>query len=95
MTVKNYSSHLVKPKVNTKGIIFIIHNWNGLNKFKKSRADMQAEEGYIGVALDLLELRLSWIDLKIIEGEQVVFINKEKNLEQELIVNKQKQEKHQ
>ena len=50
---KDYSSYLVKPKGNTKGIIFIIHDWNGLNKYEKSRADMLAEEGYIGVALDL------------------------------------------
>ena len=46
--VKDYSSYLVKPKGNTKGIIFIIHDWNGLNKYEKSRADMLAEEGYIG-----------------------------------------------
>ena len=52
---KDYSSYLVKPKGNTKGIIFIIHDWNGLNKYEKSRADMLAEEGYIGVALDLFE----------------------------------------
>ena len=50
---KDYSSYLVKPKGNTKGIIFIIHDWNGLNKYEKTRADMLAEEGYIGVALDL------------------------------------------
>ena len=52
---KDHSSYLVKPKGNTKGIIFIIHDWNGLNKYEKSRADMLAEEGYIGVALDLFE----------------------------------------
>ena len=50
---KDYSSYLVKPKGNTKGIIFIIHDWNGLNKYEKSKADMLAEEGYIVVALDL------------------------------------------
>ena len=49
---KDYSSYLVKPKGNTKGIILIIHDWNDLNKYEKSRADMLAEEGYIGVALD-------------------------------------------
>ena len=52
---KDYSNYLVKPKGNTKGIIFIIHDWNGLNKYEKPRADMLAEEGYIGVALDLFE----------------------------------------
>ena len=31
---KDYSSYLVKPKGNTKGIIFIIHDWNGLNKYE-------------------------------------------------------------
>ena len=54
---KDYSSYLVKPKGNTKGIIFIIHDWNGLNKYEKSRADMLAEEGYIGVALDLFGVK--------------------------------------
>ena len=57
---KDYSSYLVKPKGNTKGIIFIIHDWNGLNKYEKSRADMLAEEGYIGVALDLF-----WVKAKL------------------------------
>ena len=54
---KDYSSHLVKPKGNTKGIIFIIHDLNGLNKYEKSRADMLAEEGYVGVALDLFGVK--------------------------------------
>ena len=57
---KDYSSYLVKLKGNTKGIIFIIHDWNGLNKYEKSRADMLAEEGYIGVALDLF-----WVKAKL------------------------------
>ncbi len=39
---KDYSSYLVKPKGYTKGIIFIIHDWNGLNKHEKSTADMLA-----------------------------------------------------
>ena len=30
---KDYSSYLVKPKGNTKGNIFIIHDWKGLNKY--------------------------------------------------------------
>ena len=54
---KDYSSYLVKPKGNTKGIIFIIHDWNGLNKYEKSRADMLAEEGYVGVELDLFGVK--------------------------------------
>ena len=83
---KDYSSYLVKPKGNTKGIIFIIHDWNGLNKYEKSRADMLAEEGYIGVALDLFGAEANWMDLKIIEGKQVFFIKIEKNLEKELRV---------
>ena len=52
---KDYSSYLVKPKGNTKGNIFIIHHCNGLNKYEKSRAEKLAEEGYVGVALDLFE----------------------------------------
>ena len=57
MDCKDYSSYLVKPKGNTKGIIFIIHDWNGLNKYEKSRADMLAEEGYVGEALDLFGVK--------------------------------------
>ena len=52
---KDYSSYLVKPKGYTKGNIFIIHDWNGLNKHEKSRADMLAEGGYISVAIGLFE----------------------------------------
>ena len=33
---KDYSSSLVKTKGNKKVIIFIIHDWNGLNKYEKS-----------------------------------------------------------
>ena len=50
---KDYSSYLVKPKGYTKGIIFIIHDWNGLDNYEKSRAEMLSEEGYLSVALDL------------------------------------------
>ncbi len=35
---KDYSRYLVKPKGNTKGIIFIIHDWNGLNKYEKIKS---------------------------------------------------------
>ena len=52
---KDYSNYLVKPDGNTKGFIFIIHDWNGLNKYEKSKVDMLAEKGYISVALDLFE----------------------------------------
>ena len=47
---------------------------------------MLAEEGYIGVALDLFEVEAKQMDLKIIEGKQVFFIKIEKNLEKELVV---------
>ena len=33
---KYYSSYLIKPMGNTKGTIFIIYDWNGLNKYEKS-----------------------------------------------------------
>ena len=39
---KDFSSYLVKPSKDAKGIIFIIHDWNGLNKHEKSTADMLA-----------------------------------------------------
>ena len=50
---KDFSSYLVKPNKDAKGIIFIIHDWNGLDNYEKSRAEMLSEEGYLSVALDL------------------------------------------
>ena len=39
---------------------------------------MLADEGYIGVALDLFEAEVKLMDLKIIEGKQVFFIKKKR-----------------
>ena len=66
---KDYSSYLVKPKGNTKGIIFIIHDWNGLNKYEKSRADMLTEKGYIPVALDLFGVKSKLDEFEVYRRE--------------------------
>ena len=49
---------------------------------------MLAEEGYIGVALDLFGAETILDEMKIIERKQVFFIKIEKNLEKELRVDK-------
>ncbi len=77
---KDYSSYLVKPKGNTKGIIFIIHDWNGLNKYEKSRTNMLAEEGYIGVALDLFGVKAKLDGFEDYRRETVFLYKKRKEL---------------
>ena len=83
---KDYSSYLVKSKGNTKGIIFIIHDLNGLNKYEKSRADMVAEEGYIGVALDLFGIKAKLDGFEDCRRETSFLYKNKKNLEKELRV---------
>ena len=78
---KDYSRYLVKPKGNTKGIIFIIHDWNGLNKYEKSRADMLTEEGYIPVALDLFGVKAKLDGFEDYRRETSFLYNNKKNLE--------------
>ncbi|MDY8107816.1 dienelactone hydrolase family protein [Fulvimarina sp. 2208YS6-2-32] len=37
----------------TKGLVLVIHDWDGLTDYEKQRADMLAEMGYDAFALDL------------------------------------------
>ena len=50
---KEFSSYVVIPEEKPKGVIFIIHDWNGLTDYEKKRANSLAEEGYISIAVDL------------------------------------------
>ncbi|MFN4099203.1 MAG: dienelactone hydrolase family protein [Pararhodobacter sp.] len=37
----------------SRGIVLIVHDWDGLNDYERTRAQMLAAEGYTAVALDL------------------------------------------
>jgi dienelactone hydrolase len=50
---KTFSAHLEKTEAASKGIVFIIHDWDGLTEYEVSRAKMLAGLGYDAVAIDL------------------------------------------
>ncbi|WP_438995941.1 dienelactone hydrolase family protein [Candidatus Puniceispirillum sp.] len=49
---KNFSAHLEKSN-SSKGTVFIIHDWDGLTDYEKSRAKMLSELGFDAIAVDL------------------------------------------
>ena len=50
---KNFSAYLEKSAATSKGTIFIIHDWDGLTDYEKSRAKMLSDMGYDAIAVDL------------------------------------------
>ena len=50
---KKFSAHLEKSISASKGTIFIIHDWDGMNDYEKSRAKMLSEMGFDAIAVDL------------------------------------------
>lgn len=50
---KRFSAHLEKSVSSSKGTVFIIHDWDGMNDYEKSRAKMLSEMGFDTVAIDL------------------------------------------
>jgi dienelactone hydrolase len=50
---KTFSAHVEKATSAPKGTIYIVHDWNGLDDYEKTRAAMLAEQGYNAVAIDL------------------------------------------
>ena len=50
---KTFSAHVEKAAAAPKGTIYIVHDWNGLDDYEKTRAAMLAEQGYNAVAIDL------------------------------------------
>jgi len=50
---KTFSAHVEKAASAPKGTIYIVHDWNGLDDYEKTRAAMLAEQGYNAVAIDL------------------------------------------
>ena len=50
---KNFSAYLEKSTATSKGTIFIIHDWDELTDYEKSRAKMLSDMGYDAIAVDL------------------------------------------
>lgn len=50
---KKFSAHLEQAASGSKGTVFIIHDWDGVNDYEKSRAKMLSEMGYDAIAIDL------------------------------------------
>jgi len=50
---KSFQAYVVSPSTPSKGKVFIVHDWDGLNDYEKGRANQLAALGYEAVALDL------------------------------------------
>lgn len=50
---KSFAAHVEMTDAEPKGTVFIVHDWDGLTDYEKSRAKMLAELGYNAVAIDL------------------------------------------
>jgi dienelactone hydrolase len=48
-----YEGYFAKATSDSKGLVLIIHDWDGLNEYEQRRADMLAELGYDAFAADL------------------------------------------
>ncbi len=48
-----FEGYRAEAKGDSKGLVVIIHDWDGLNEYEKKRADMLADMGYDAFALDL------------------------------------------
>jgi dienelactone hydrolase len=50
---ENFEGYRSAAKGETKGLVLIIHDWDGLTKYEAQRADMLADMGYDAFAVDL------------------------------------------
>jgi dienelactone hydrolase len=48
-----YAGYYAAPSADAKGLVIIIHDWDGLDAYEEKRADMLAELGYAAFAVDL------------------------------------------
>lgn len=48
-----YEGYAAKAKVTSKGLVIVIHDWDGLTDYEVQRANMLAEMGYDAFAVDL------------------------------------------
>ncbi|MFW5834224.1 MAG: dienelactone hydrolase family protein, partial [Pseudomonadota bacterium] len=49
----DYDGYLALPEGDARGLIVIIHDWDGLGAYEERRAEMLAELGYAAFAVDL------------------------------------------
>lgn len=49
----NFEGYSAPAKGTSKGLVLIIHDWDGLTEYEEKRADMLAEMGYDAFAVDL------------------------------------------
>ena len=49
----NYEGYAAKAEGTSKGLVLVIHDWDGLTGYEEKRADMLAAMGYDAFALDL------------------------------------------
>lgn len=50
---KSYEGYSAKASGASKGLVIVIHDWDGLDKYEEMRADMLAKMGYDAFAVDL------------------------------------------
>lgn len=48
-----YEGYMAAPEEGSKGTVLLIHDWDGLTDYERTRADMLAEMGYTVFAADL------------------------------------------
>jgi dienelactone hydrolase len=48
-----YAGYYAAPSAEAKGLVIIIHDWDGLDAYEEKRADMLADLGYAAFAVDL------------------------------------------
>ena len=48
-----YAGYYAQPEGEAKGLVLIIHDWDGLDAYEEQRADMLADMGYAAFAVDL------------------------------------------
>lgn len=48
-----FKGYVTKPAGTSKGLVIVIHDWDGLTAYEEKRADMLADMGYTAVAIDL------------------------------------------
>ncbi|MEM6914650.1 MAG: dienelactone hydrolase family protein, partial [Pseudomonadota bacterium] len=48
-----YEGYLAKATRESKGLVIIIHDWDGLDDYERTRAEMLADQGYDAFAIDI------------------------------------------
>lgn len=50
---QSYEGYYAAPEGEAKGLVLVIHDWDGLDAYEEKRADMLADQGYAAFAADL------------------------------------------